>query len=98
MSGLASNSAAAAKHSKSCAFAPTSGNRWKKGTIIDRISERQLTSQYQPLFPAFRKVPHDRVSRNRSSGARSVCETLKAAESFQASRVVATRTTHDHEA
>jgi len=93
-----STSAAWANSSKSCAFHPTRGNSRKNGMIRDRISERRLTSQYQPPSPAFRIVPHASVSRNRSSGARSVCDTLKAAESLQLLLLVASWTTNEHEA
>ncbi len=49
---------------------------------MDLMSESLLTSQYQPLFPALRIDPQPSVSMNISSGARSFCETLKAAEIF----------------
>ncbi len=39
------------------AFAPTTGNRSKNGTIRLARSESRLTSQYQPPFPACRSVP-----------------------------------------
>jgi len=64
------------------AFVPTSRKRSKKGTTRSLISERSLTSQYQPPLPALRMLPQPNVSRNSSRGARSFWETLKAAESF----------------
>ena len=52
----------------------------ENGTTRVLSSERRFTSQYQPPLPARRIVPQASVPRKRSSGSRSCCETLNAAE------------------
>ena len=86
------------QRAKSSALHPTSGKRTKNGTTTSTRSRRRLTSQYQPPLPAFRILPTPRVSRNTSSGARSCCETLKAAESRQRPDRLPRSAAPDHEA
>ena len=96
--GLLKSATALLNRSKSFAFWPTSGNRSKKGTIRLAISERRLTSQYQPSFPALRIDPQAERLLEQIERSPIVLRDVEGGGESPLPTAAASSAAHDHEA